>query len=67
MTDETSGDAIADVHVWVTTDISGDTLVASGYTDDFGDVTFFLDAGTYYFWRKKSGYDFTNPDTEVVT
>lgn len=53
--------------VWVTTDSAGNNLVASGYTDDFGDVTLYLDAGTYYFWRKKSGYDFTNPDSEVVT
>lgn len=66
VTDETSGDAIADVHVWVTTDISGDSLVASGYSDDFGDVTFYLDPGAYYFWRKHSGWNFQNPDLETV-
>lgn len=52
--------------VWVSTDIEGLLIVASGYTDDFGKVTFYLDAGTYYVWRKKTGYRFTNPDTETV-
>jgi len=52
--------------VWVTTDSDGLNLVASGYTDDFGKVTFYLDSGTYYLWRKKTGYNFTNPDTEVI-
>ena len=57
---------IADVHVWVTSDIAGQYMVASGDTDSNGLVTFYLDAGTYYFWRRKSGWNFTNPDTEVV-
>jgi len=26
-----------------------------------------LDAGTYYVWKQKSGVDFTNPSTIVVT
>lgn len=58
---------IGDCKVWVTTDITGLTIIASGYTDVFGKVTFYLDAGTYYMWRKKSGYVFTNPDTEIVS
>jgi len=57
---------IGEVKVWVTSDLVGNTTVASGYTDDFGLVTFYLDSGTYYFWRKKGGYTFTNPDTEVI-
>ena len=57
---------IADCRVWATTDIEGLYLVASGITDAFGKVVFYLDAGTYYLWRKKSGYNFTNPDTEVI-
>jgi len=28
--------------------------------------TVYLDPGTYYFWRAKAGWTFTNPDTEVV-
>jgi hypothetical protein len=41
-------------------------LVASAVTDTFGVATFQLDAGTYYFKRSKAGWNFTNPDTEVV-
>jgi len=29
-------------------------------------VTFYLDTGTVYVWRQKSGWNFTNPDTETV-
>ena len=58
---------IADVTVWVTTDQNGTNVVASGVTDDNGKVTFYLDAGTYYFWRRKSGYNFSNPDSETIS
>ena len=57
---------IPDAQVWVTTDIAGIIIVASNTTDSFGKVTFMLDAGTYYVWRQKTGFDFVNPDTEVV-
>jgi len=53
--------------VWVTSDISGQDIEASGQTDASGEVTFMLNAGTYYIWRKKRGFRFDNPDTEVVT
>jgi hypothetical protein len=58
---------IANVNVWVTIDSAGNTIVASGKTNDFGVVIFYLNAGTYYFWRKKSGWDFINPDTEIIS
>jgi hypothetical protein len=64
--EEAKTGAIANVAVWVSTDESGDTVVASGVTDSDGLVTFYLDPATYYFWRSKSGYSFTNPDTEVI-
>jgi len=67
VTNAVGGLPIAQTFVWVTTDDGGDNIVGSGYTDDFGDVTFYLDPGTFYFWRKKSGYNFTNPDMEVVS
>jgi len=57
---------IADANVWVTTDVAGANVIASGTTNDSGVVTFYLDAGTVYVWRQKSGWNFTNPDTEVV-
>lgn len=54
------------VRVAVTTDDTGLNAVASGVTDQNGQVTFYLDAGTIYLWCKKDGYNFTNPDIEVV-
>ena len=57
---------VGECKVWVTSDVAGDTLVASGYTDSFGKVVFYLDAGVYYLWRKKTGYNFTNPDIETI-
>lgn len=57
---------IPDADVWVTTDPAGATVVASGRTNQYGIITFYLDAGTVYIWRQKSGYNFTNPDTETV-
>ena len=64
----TDGDEepIADVDIWVTTDEAGSDVIASGKTDPYGQVTFYLDPGTVYLWRQKSGWNFDNPDTEVV-
>jgi hypothetical protein len=59
--------AIANVSVWVTSDEAGLVTVAQGETDADGKVTFYLDTGTYYFWRSKTGYTFTNPDLEVIS
>lgn len=67
LTSTVGGTPITDADVWATTDIGGTATVADGKTDAFGKVTFFLDPGTYYFWRQKTGFNFTNPDTEVVT
>jgi hypothetical protein len=58
---------IADATVWVSSDLAGAVVLASGLTDAAGNVTFYLDAGTVYVWCQKSGYNFTNPDTEVVS
>lgn len=58
---------IADCKVWVTSDLAGDIVVVSGYTNVLGKVTFYLDVATYYMWRKKTGYIFDNPDTEIVS
>ena len=61
------------VHVWISTDVAGNNVVWSGFTDTFGvaralDATLpWLDVGTYYFWCQAVGYTFVNPDTEVIT
>ena len=62
-----SGQPVSGVHVWATTDLAGANIVASGYTNDSGIVTFYLDSGTtYYIWRQHKDYTFINPDTEVA-
>lgn len=52
--------------VQVSTDITGLTMIAGGYTDINGSIIFNLDPGTYYLWSFKIGYSFSNPDAEVV-
>jgi hypothetical protein len=66
LTSSVDGTAIADADVWATSDAAGNTILASGHTDSAGQVVFYLDAGNAYIWRQKSGYNFTNPDTEIV-
>lgn len=66
LTSSVDASPIADANVWVTSDVGGNTVLASGTTDQNGVVTFFLDAGTVYVFRQKTGWNFVNPDTEVV-
>lgn len=68
--DEDTGDPIDGVEVWIT--LSGGTdVVWSGTTDangvarDTNSKKPYLDDGTYDFYRKKSGYVFSNPDSET--
>lgn len=58
---------IDDAQVWLTTDSAGTNVVASGRTDAAGQVTFQVDAGTFYLWASKSGFNFSNPQTVVVS
>jgi hypothetical protein len=67
VTEQGSGDPIADVDVWVTSDSAGTNTIASGRTDASGEVVFMLDAATVYIWRQKQGWNFTNPDEEEVS
>lgn len=61
------GSPLGNVAVWATTDAAGNNIVAgTEYTDDFGEVTFTLTAGTYYLWRNSPKYRFNNPQTMVV-
>lgn len=65
VTDSGTGLPIDGVQVWVSTDLAGANIIASGYTDALGQYRPWLDAGTYYFWCQRAGYSFTNPDQEV--
>lgn len=57
------------VAVWVTTDAAGANVIAgTKYTNSSGEVTFQLDAGTYYFWHQKAEWDpDENPKTVAVS
>ena len=56
------------VQVWITTDEAGSNVIAGILlTDASGEATFMLDAGTYYVWRERAGYNFTNPQTWTVS
>ena len=56
------------VQVWLTTDDAGANVIAGTLlSNSSGEVTFMLDAGTYYVWREKAGYNFTNPQTWSVS
>jgi hypothetical protein len=54
------------VAVWVSTDAAGTNVVASGVTNALGQVTLYLDVGSYYIWKQLAGWNFTNPETVTV-
>lgn len=67
VTESGSGNPIDNCDVWVSTDVAGSNVIQNAVTNASGVATFYLDAGTYYFWRQKNGWNFTNPDTETVS
>ncbi len=64
------GQPLAACRVWVTTDLAGATdPIADGYTNSSGIFTFrhnYAAGQTLYIWRQKIGYNFVNPDVEVI-
>jgi len=65
---------IEGANISISTDEPGLNVIWRGVTDAFGvarDATNnqlpFLDPGTYYFWSQRSGFNFNNPDTEIVS
>ena len=63
---------IEGVDVRATTDANGLNVAWRGTTDSFGVARDIygnlprLDPGVYFFWSRKAGYQFQNPDTESV-
>jgi hypothetical protein len=56
------GNPIDGVECWVSTDSSGGNVIAGTLnTDANGGASFMLDAGDYYLFRQKGGYNFNNP------
>ena len=73
VTNSVTGLPIEGVEVWFSTDVEGANIVWAGVTDAFGvardvlEAKPWLDAGTYYVWRQKTNYAFTNPAVEIVS
>jgi hypothetical protein len=73
VTDTSTSNPIEGVEVIITTDIAGSSVIWAGDTDALGVARDdqgrlpYLDPGTYYFWSQRSGYSFSNPDSEVVS
>lgn len=67
ITNSITGLPVADADVWVSSDLAGLNVIASGRTNQSGVVTFMLDAGTVYAWAQKSGINFSNPNSQVVS
>lgn len=56
------------VDIWVTTDEVGSNIIAGVLeTNRDGQVTFQLDVGSYYLWRRHQSYSFVNPKYFTVT
>lgn len=75
VTNSTTANPEPGVEVWITTDVAGLSIVASGFVSDtFGVARDAggnlprLDPGDYYFWKYKAGFvDDDNPDLETVS
>lgn len=71
--EEGTGNPIEGVAVEIHRNAAGTDHYWDGYSDALGvtkdqfDLKPRLDPGTWYFFRRKGGYSFDNPDTEVVT
>lgn len=73
--EEAKTNPLEGVDVWITkTNSSSAPVIFRGRTDSSGvlretsgDSLPWLDAGTYYFWREKANYTFSNPDTETFS
>ncbi len=65
--DSVTGLPISGATITISTDVVGLNKIRSGTTNASGVAVFWLEAGTYYIWRSKTGYTFTDPDIEVVS
>ena len=65
---DAGGAPMDNVGMWISTDEANTNVIAGTlYTNANGEVIFMLDAGSYYVWREKGGYNFTNPQTWSVS
>ena len=66
---DVNGNPIQNVRNWVSTDFEGTNLVTGSlYSDEFGNVNFLLNPGSYYLWRDAPNqYNVPNPKLITVT
>jgi hypothetical protein len=68
VTTPSTGAPIEGVAAWVTSDSAGTNVIAgTQYTSASGTCTFMLDAGSYYMWLQKTGWNFSNPVSITVS
>lgn len=73
LTDSSTGDPIEGASIWICSDSGGTNVLWAGTTNSLGVAVDensrkpWLDAGTYYIFRQKTGYIFSDPDTEVIS
>lgn len=63
---DTHGRFVPFARVWASADEGGHYPLVAGNTDERGRFICWLNAGSYYFFGIKSGWNITNPDLEVV-
>ena len=64
---DTSGNPLADVDSWITSDSAGATTIAGTLeTNALGSMAFMLTAGVNYLWRMSPTYNFPNPQPITV-
>ncbi len=60
--------AVSGAEVWITSDVGGANIVAGTLTTNAqGNVTFYLDAGSYFVFIRATGFNFTNPTAITVS
>jgi hypothetical protein len=64
-----AGNPLNGVDVWITTSVNPDVGIVAGtvQTGSDGTATFHLDAGTYYLWEQRAGFNFDNPTQITVS
>ena len=71
LTDSVTAAPIADATIMLTSDSAGTVVLRTGTTNSSGVATFYFAPGdsgtTVYVWRSHAGYNFTNPDSEVLS
>ena len=67
LTEANTGLPIQGANITVCLDTAGKAIVAKGITDSAGKISCYLDPGSYFIFRNKSGFIFEDPEIENVS